>query len=53
MSASRHRYRSRRDKNKRAAKNARMIIICLAICIVVYLIMNRVWIYDYIVTSFY
>lgn len=53
MSSSRYRYTSRRDKNKKAARNARMVLICLVLCVIVYVIMNRVRIYDHFVTSFY
>jgi len=53
MAKSKYRYKTRREKNKQAAKNARMFIICLLLFLLVYLIMNRVRIYDNIVTSFY
>ena len=53
MSSSRYRYTSRRDKNKKVAKNARMFLICILLFLVVYVIMNRVRIYDHFVTSFY
>ena len=53
MSSSRYRYKSRREKNKTAAKRARMFIICAIVFGIVYVVMNRVRLYDHFVTSFY
>lgn len=51
--SSRHRYKSRREKNQNVAKKSKMIIISILIVLAVFLIKNRVSIFDYLKTYFY
>lgn len=51
--SSRVRYKTRREKNKIAARNFRVFILFIILAAVIYGLMNRVEIYDYIRTSMY
>ena len=51
--SSRHRYKTRREKNKTTANNFRMIIIAAIIGLIVILYKNRISILDYLKTYFY
>ncbi len=51
--SSRHRYKSRREKNRTVAKNTKMILISTGLIVLILVIKNRIYLYDYIRTWFY
>lgn len=50
---SRHRYKSRREKGEIILKRIKMTLFVIAVTILVIVILNRVWLWDVIRTSFY
>jgi len=50
---SRHRYKSRREKNKLAFGRLKMIIIFGLIALAFYIFFNRIWLWDLLRTQFY
>lgn len=51
--SSRTRYKTRREKNKKAFVNLKRVIVFLLLAALVYCIKNRVSIRDYLMTYFY
>jgi len=49
----RRKYKSRREKNKAAAKRAKGVLIAIVAAVILYVLINRVSIYDYLATYFY
>lgn len=48
-----HNYKSMREKNRSLWRKTKVAAVVFLLALIVYIIKNRVWLYDYIMTYFW